>query len=170
MGRTRHFFFLIAAAIVVVLLQSPAEAFLGFGSGRGGEGAGLDLEQGYDRNTVVTITGRVAVAPDQTADPVTVEVIAGSERLVIVLGPRWYLQDDYLDWKPGETLSVRGSKAQGKDGRSYLLAQWVKSSSGGQLLLRSQTGQTVWSGGLRNSRPSGTGQLQRGGSGGRKGH
>lgn len=170
MVKTRHFFLLIAVAIVVVLLQSPAEAFFGFGSGRSGEGAGLDLEQGYDRNTVVMITGRVAVAPDPVADPVTVEVIVGSERFVVVLGPRWYLQDDHLDWKTGETLSVRGSKAQGKDGRSYLLAQWVKSSSGSQLVLRSQTGRTAWSGGLRGSRQSGTGQLQRGGSGGGKGH
>ena len=165
MDRFRSLFFLIAAAIVVVMLQRPAEAFWGFGSGGEGGTSGLDLVQGYDRNTVVTSTGRVAAAPDSSADPVTIELVAGSERFVVVLGPRWYLQDDHLDWKAGDVVTVRGSKAQGKDGRSYLLAQWVSSPSVGQLLLRNETGRPVWAGGFRGGQ-QGAGQQQRGGTGG----
>jgi hypothetical protein len=170
MGRFRSLFFLIAAAIVVVILQRPAEAFWGFGSGGEGGASGLDLVQGYDRNTVVTTAGRVAVAPDLAADPVTIEMVAGSERFVVVLGPRWYLQDDHLDWKAGDVVTVRGSKAQGKDGRSYLLAQWVSNPSGGQLVLRNETGRPAWAGGFRGGQQGAAGQQQRGGTGGgRKG-
>jgi hypothetical protein len=165
MGRFRLLFFLIAAAIVVVMLQRPAEAFWGFGSGGEGGASGLDLVQGYDRNTVVTISGRVAAAPDAAADPVTLELVAGSERFVVVLGPHWYLQDDHLEWKIGDTVTVRGSKAQGKDGRSYLLAQWISSASGGQLLLRNESGRPAWSGGFRGGQ-QGAGQQQCGGTGG----
>lgn len=96
-SRARHIFFFTVVAIVVVMLQRPAEAFWGFGSGNERDASGLDLVQGYDRNTVVMITGRVAAAPDPSGDPVTVEVSAGSERFVVVLGPRWYLQDDTLN-------------------------------------------------------------------------
>lgn len=166
MGRSSTLFFLAAVAIVVVLLQRPAEAFWGFGSGGEGGASGLDLVQGYDRNTVVTATGRVAVAPDSSADPVTIELVAGSERFVVVLGPRWYLQDDHLDWKTGDTVTARGSKAQGKDGRSYLLAQWVSSPSGGQLVLRNETGRPAWAGGFRGGQQGAAGQQQRGGTGG----
>lgn len=170
MGRFSIVFFLIAVAIVVVMLQRPAEAFWGFGSGNEGGTSGLDLVQGYDRNTVVTAVGRVAATPDLTADPVTVELLAGSERFVVVLGPRWYLQDDHLDWKAGDSVTVRGSKAQGKDGRSYLLAQWISSPSGGQLMLRSEAGRPAWSGGFRGGQQGPSGQQQRGGTGsGRRG-
>lgn len=171
MGRFRTIFSLIVAAIVVVMLQKPAEAFLGFGSGGEGGASGLNLIQGYDRNTVVTSTGRVAAAPDASSDPITVEIVAGAERIVVVLGPRWYLQDDSLDWKTGDAITVRGSKAQGKDGRSYLLAQWISSPSGGQLVLRNETGRPVWAGGFRGGQQGGAaGQAQRGGTGsGRRG-
>jgi hypothetical protein len=163
MIRIRHFLLLIAAVIVVVLLHSPAEAFWGFGSGRDGAGSGLDLVQGYDRNTVTTLTGRVAVIPDSTADPVTVEINTGTQRLVVVLGPRWYLQDDNLDWKVGDSITVRGSRAQGQDGRTYLLAQWVSGISGGQLVLRNDAGRPGWSGGSRGAQQTVGGQMQRGG-------
>ena len=166
MVRFRLLFFLIVAAIVVVMLQRPAEAFWGFGSGDKGASSGLDLVQGYDRNTVVTNTGRVAAAPDSAADPVIIEVIVGSERFVVVLGPRWYLQDDHLDWNTGETVTVRGSKAQGKDGRSYLLAQWISGPSGGQLVLRNEAGRPAWAGGFNGGQQGGAGQQQRGGAGG----
>lgn len=160
----------IAAVMVLILLQSPANAFWGFGGSKESGASGLDLVQGYDRNTVVTATGHVAVPPDASADPVTIDLVAGSERFVVVLGPRWYLQDDHLDWKAGDSVTVRGSKAQGKDGRSYLLAQWISSPSGGQLVLRNEAGRPAWSGGFRGGQQGPSGQQQRGGTGsGRRG-
>jgi len=166
-GNSRYVLFVV---LTLILLQSPAQAFWGFGSAQATDKSGLNLEQGYDRNTVVTITGRVAALPDPSADPVTVELVAGSERMVVVLGPRWYLQDDNLDWKVGDTLTVRGSRAQGRDGRSYLLSQWVNLPGGGQLMLRSDAGRPGWSGGRSGtsmgSGMGGSGQMMpRGGTG-----
>ncbi|MDD2502081.1 MAG: hypothetical protein PHN92_14850, partial [Geobacter sp.] len=70
----------------------------------------------------------------------------------------------------GDSVTVRGSKAQGKDGRSYLLAQWISSPSGGQLMLRNEAGRPVWSGGFRGGQQGPSGQQQRGGTGsGRRG-
>jgi len=140
-----------------------------FGDDTGAGRSGLHLVQGYDRNTVVAISGRVAVSPDQTADPVVFELSTESERLVVVLGPRWYLQDDNLDWKPGEALVVRGSKARGRDGRTYLLAQWVKRASGSLFVLRNEGGRPDWSGGARGAQQVGNGRMAPGGSGGYRG-
>jgi hypothetical protein len=162
---------LIPAIVMAILLHSSAEAFWGFGSSPTTDKSGLNLEQGYDRNTVVTITGRVAALPDSAADPVTVELVAGGERTVVVLGPRWYLQDDNLDWKVGDMLTVRGSRAQGRDGRSYLMGQWVNLPGGSQLTLRSDAGRPGWSGGRggvhMGGGTGGSGQMTpRGGMGG----
>lgn len=49
---------------------------------------------------------------------VVVELNIQNERMVVVLGPAWYLQDDNLDRKIGDQVNVRGSLAQGKDGRT----------------------------------------------------
>lgn len=156
----------LAMALALLAPLQKAHAAWPFTDG-GPERSGLDLSQGYDRNTVVTITGRVAALPDNTADPVTVEVVAGSERLVVVLGPRWFLQDDDLDWKVGDQLVARGSRAQGKDGRSYLLAQWVTGPSGASVVLRTPSGHPGWVRGGRSDR-QGSAVLQ-GSGGGRKG-
>lgn len=166
-----HIPLVMAALVITVVLQRPAEAFLGFGGESARGTSGLDLVQGYDRNTVTTVTGRIAVIPGATMDPVVLEVTAGSERLLIVVGPRWYLQDDDSVWKVGDEITARGSKAQGKDGRSYLLAQWLSTSSGGRMVLRTPTGRPNWSGGTRsgNVGGGGSGQNSHGGSGMRHG-
>lgn len=172
----RHVVNIAVMALMVFLTCSPAEAFWGIGTSRDATQSGLDLVQGYDRNTVVTVNGYVAAVPDALVDPMTVEVVVGAERLTVVLSPRWYLQDDDLDWKVGDPLTVRGSRAQGKDGRSYLLAQQVTGPAGGQLILRSISGRPVWSGGMRGGSQGMTGgggqmmqQRGMGGMGGRQG-
>lgn len=164
--------------MLLVLTPVPGHAGWLFGDDSGVGRSGLNYDQGYDRNTVVTVTGRVAAVPDFSSDPLTLELNTGNERLVVILSPRWYLQNDNLGWQVGDTLTVRGSHAQGRDGRSYLLAQWVNSPLGGQLVLRSDSGRPGWSGGSHGGRQgaggggggSGGGQVgSRGGMGGRQG-
>lgn len=143
----RAVFFLKALLCIAVLL-SPAisHAWL-FGESSSSSRSGLDLVQGYDRNTVVTLTGRVAASHNPASDPVTMELLVGSEMVTVVLGPRWYLQDDDLDWKAGSSVTVRGAKAQGKDGRTYLLTQSITTPGSGQMVLRNESGRPSWSGG-----------------------
>lgn len=153
--------------LYILLLLSPAvsHAWSLFGDSSSISASGLDLVQGYDRNTVVTLTGRVAASPDPASDPVTMELLVGTEKVTLVLGPRWYLQDDTLEWKNGDTVTARGSKAQGKDGRTYLLTQSIGTAGGGQMVLRSDTGRPGWSGGGGGGQQGGGGIQQRSGGG-----
>jgi hypothetical protein len=157
----RWYYLVICSALLLRLFSGTADAFLGFGGTQDSGASGLDLVQGYDRNTVVTVSGRVAAVPDASADPITVELLAGTERLIVVLSPRWYLQDDSLDWKVNDPLTVRGARAQGKDGRSYLLAQQITGPTGAQLILRSASGRPAWS---RNMRDGGSQDMIRRGN------
>ncbi|MBE0556063.1 MAG: hypothetical protein IH628_02420 [Proteobacteria bacterium] len=169
----RRFSILVAAAVLILAMGGTADAFWGFGDSGQQDKSGLDLERGYDRNTVVKITGPVAVPPRPVARGlIAFEMNLQGERIVVVLGPAWYLQDDNLDWKVGDQVTVRGSLARGKDGRAYLLSQQITTPGGTAIELRGQTGNPSWSGGFRGGQHGrGTGgQVQRGGSaGGRRG-
>lgn len=172
MSGIQRFYILIAASALLLVLGGTADAFWGFGDTRGADKSGLDLERGYDRNTVVKVSGSVAVTPRPLAGGlVVVELNIQNERMIVVLGPAWYLQDDNLDWKIGDRVSVRGSLAQGKDGRTYLLSQQVSVPGGATIELRDENGNPSWSGGLRGGQQGGGsgGQIQRGGAGGRRG-
>lgn len=168
----QRFYTLIAATALLLVLGGTADAFWGFGDSRGTDKSGLDLEQGYDRNTVVKISGPVAVPPRPLAGGLMAfELNLPGEQMVVVLGPAWYLQDDNIDWKIGDQVTVRGSLAQGKDGRTYLLTQRISTLGGATIELRGENGSPSWSGGLRGGQPGGGsgGQVQRGGGGGRRG-
>lgn len=171
--KTSSFCILIAASALLLLLGGTADAFWGFGDSRQQDNSGLDLERGYDRNTVVKISGPVAVPPRQLASGlVAFELNLPDKQIVVVLGPAWYLQDDSLDWKIGDQVTVRGSLAQGKDGRTYLLSERISVLGRVTIELRDENGNPSWSGGLRGGQQGGGsgGQVPRGGGvGGRRG-
>jgi hypothetical protein len=173
MSGIQRFYILIAAAALLLVLGETADAFWGFGDSRESNKSGLNLEQGYDRNTVVKISGSVAVPPRPLAGGLMAfDLNLPGEQIVVVLGPVWYLQDDNLDWKIGDPVTVRGSLAQGKDGRTYLLSERIISPGGATIVLRGENGSPSWSGGLRGGGPpggSGGQGLRGGGAGGRRG-
>ena len=170
MIRTGCTIVLTITLLLLVALPQPAKAFWGLGEARKQDASGLDLVQGYDRNTVTTVQGRVTAPPDASADPVTIDLQTGSEQMTVVLGPRWYLQDDNLVWKNGDEVTVRGAKAIGKNGKIYLLAQWISTLGGGQLTIRNDHGRPAWSGGTRMGLSNGgNGTQQRGSTGNRRG-
>ncbi len=172
MNGIQRFYTLIAAAALLFVLGGTADAFWGFGDSGQQDRSGLDLVQGYDRNTVVNISGSVAVPPRPLAGGlIAIDLNLPGEQIVVVLGPDWYLQDDNLDWKIGDQVAVRGSLAQGKDGRAYLLSQQITTPGGTTIELRGQNGRPSWSGGFRGGQQGGGagGQVQRGGAGGRRG-
>ncbi len=172
MSGIQRFYTLIATAALLLVLGGTADAFLGFGDSRESDRSGLDLVQGYDRNTVVKFSGSVAVPPRPLAGGlIAFDLNVPGEQIVVVLGPAWYLQDDNLDWKIGDQVAVRGSLAQGKDGRTYLLSQRISTPGGTTIDLRGENGRPSWSGGLRGGQQGGGsgGQMQRGGAGGRRG-
>lgn len=157
---------LISLLLLCSVWPAAAQAGWWFGKSSAWEQSGLDLEQGYDQNTVVTVTGTV-VSLDEGADsdPVLAVIKTAGEPLSLVLGPRSFWQEQGLPLSPGDQISVRGSKAQGRDGVVYLLVQsFTRSGDGEETALRSRSGHPVWSGGHRpqHQRPAPMRQ-QRGG-------
>ena len=139
----------IISLIAVFILSSPCavHAFWGSDSDRQ---SGLNLETGYDANTVTTITGRViSVQIGDDRRSAQFEIESGGKRAVVVLGPHRYWVEKGIAVKTGDDITVRGSKAQGKDGVVYILAQKIIDTSLNETVsLRDESGRPAWGGGM----------------------
>jgi hypothetical protein len=144
-------------------------AFAGFfGSDDKGK-SGLDFTSGYDINTVSTVSGRVMSLPHSgEKENVIVEIKSGNELLNVSLGPGSYWEKKGIALNLNDDLSVKGSKAQGHDGKSYVLSQKiVNKTTGAQVDLRNDKGEPAWSvrntGSTRMESPAGGMRNQGGG-------
>lgn len=163
-------------AALLISLQFGT-AFAGFFSSDDKGKIGLDFNSGYDVNTVSTLSGRVLSLPHAVEKGNIIVVInSHNETLNISLGPESYWDKKGIAIKVNDDLSVKGSKAQGQDGKSYLLAQkLVNRTTGAQVDLRNEKGEPAWSGrgmtgsgsaGIGGSMRSIGGGMMRGGGGG----
>lgn len=142
-----------AVAFFLSLFAMLPEAYAAwwFGEESQWEKSGLDLEQGYDRNTVVTQSGKVInIDAEGGSGPALAVVQAGDETVTLVLGPKEFWHTGGFALKPGDTVVAKGSKAVGKDGKSYLIVQSISTpATGKELTLRNESGRPAWSGGNR---------------------
>lgn len=144
-------FYPIAIAMLLALtLAAPdhAEAFWGFGGDRASGRNGLDFDQGYDVNTVTTVTGRALAVPHAgDGNNVIVEVASGTEIVNLCVGPGAFWEKHGIRISKNDVINAKGSKAQGKDGKTYLLVQWVTDqATGAQAVLRDDNGKPAWRG------------------------
>jgi hypothetical protein len=173
---TGRFFSIIIFAIFFncLLIGSVFAGF--FGNDDVGK-SGLDFTSGYDINTVTTMSGKVTSLPHSgEKENIIVEIKSGSQTFNVAVGPGSYWEKKGIAINLNDDISVKGSKAQGQDGKSYVLAQkLVNKTTGAQVDLRNDKGEPTWSGrnasstrmespagGMRNQ---GGGGMMRGGGG-----
>ncbi|MBV5307500.1 MAG: hypothetical protein J0652_12490 [Desulfobulbaceae bacterium] len=157
---------LLSLLLLLPAIPHPAHAFWGTEEGTH---VALDLESGYDINTVTTVNGRIlSVQTGIERRNVQLEIEeSGGARMMVVLGPQRYLADQKVSLQAGEDVVVRGSKAQGKDGVIYILAREItESSTEATIVLRDEGGFPKWAGGnLEKGNGSGVGRGSGSGSG-----
>jgi hypothetical protein len=155
----RIFSIIIWAIILNCLLIGSV--FAGFWGSEDRGKSGLDFNRGYDANTVSTMSGRAVSLPHPGENEnIIVEIRSGYETLIISVGPEAYWGKKGIAINLNDDINVKGSKAQGKDGKSYMLAQkLVNRTTGAQVELRSEKGEPAWSGrnmnSMKSERPTG---------------
>lgn len=155
------------ALLLCSLFAAPAYAglasFFGFADERGK--SGLDFNHGYDVNTVTTVSGRVvSVNRSGEGEQVIIEVRSGAESVNVSVGPRSFWDKKGIAVKVNDEVTAKGAKAQGQDGKQYLMTRkLVNRTTGSQAELRNDKGEPVWSG--RGGSGSGT-SMQRSTGGG----
>ena len=142
-----RFVSIITLLIILTLSGTDrAEAFWGFGEDRDLGKSGLDFNRGYDINTVATVAGRV-ISTQRSGDQghVLIEIRNSSETINICVGPGSYWDKNGIQVHANDEISAKGSRAQGKDGKIYLLAQrFVNRTTGAQVDLRNESGRPGW--------------------------
>ncbi|MFZ3116373.1 MAG: hypothetical protein WA133_07195 [Syntrophales bacterium] len=142
--------------------------FVGVGFGDDTGKSGLDFNQGYDINTVTTVSGQVASLPRQgQRENYFFEIKNGNESINIFIGPGSFWEKKEIPVHLNDKITAKGSQAQGQDGKLYLLTQkLVNRTTGAQLELRNDKGEPTWSGRsmnvMRPERPAGVGRQQGG--------
>ena len=173
---TGRFTSLIVTAAIFLNCQLIGTAFAGFGFGGNDVGkSGLDFNKGYDTNTVATVTGRViSLQSTDDKEHVFVEIETGSETVSLNLGPKYFWEGKSFPLHPNDDITAKGSMAQGRDGKTYLMVQKLSNrTAGSQVELRNDSGGAVWSRRYSNGRtlnnPAGGmtrgGGMMRGGGG-----
>jgi hypothetical protein len=106
---------------------------------------------GFDRNTVIQVTGiaaQVSLRPPR--GPARLQVQASGETYTVMLGPGWYAQELNLDIQEGDPVSVEGSKLMDRQGHLHLIAARVTNRRTGRVVeLRDEMGRPRW----RDARP-----------------
>ncbi len=81
----------------------------------------------YDPNTELILEGRALRTlhsqnlPQET--PAVVPMALGRRRVLVILGPPWYVRQIGVSVKKGERIRVIGSKVYGPRGRIYIIAR-----------------------------------------------
>lgn len=168
MVTTGRFFSIIIWALILNSLLIGT-VFAGFFDSDDKGKSGLDFTGGYDINTVSTMSGQVVSLPHSgEKQNVIVEIKSGNQTLYVSVGPGSYWEKKGIAINVNDDLSVKGSKAQGQDGKSYILAQkLVNRTTGAQVDLRNEKGEPSWSGrnigSMRPESPAGGMRNQGGG-------
>ncbi|MDD2734786.1 MAG: DNA-binding protein [Desulfuromonadaceae bacterium] len=131
--------------------------------------SGLDVAAGYDVNTVTTIRGTV-ITPPAKADKnehTQMTIATGQGVATVLLGPWSYWERQGFTVNRDQEISITGSRAQGKDGSTYLFAQKLENiTAGSSLSLRSDSGVPNWSRGRGGGGGGGGQNINRGTGGG----
>jgi len=141
----KHFFLIL---IILILSISSREADAFWGRSESETASGLNVETGFDVNTITTIAGAVTVPPEGAGPrkPALLSMNTAQGTIKVLLGPWWYWEQQNITLSKDQELSVTGSLAQGKDGSFYLFAQRIENRSDGKTItLRSETGVPLWS-------------------------
>jgi hypothetical protein len=144
---TARFFRLLAwAALFDSLMIGTGFAAFGFG-GDDALKSGLDFTTGYDVNTVYTVSGRVTALPRTgSRKHAILEIRTAKERLYLYVGPPSYWNSNGIAVNIDDVIFAKGSRAQGKDGKTYLITQkLVNRTTGAHLDLRDARGGAAWS-------------------------
>ena len=142
--QTRPVLFLLVGLLFSVGLVLPARSSAGQGWWWGSP-----IDPGFDRNTVVQVTGTATqVDVGMRGGPCTLSLQTPSERFAVMLAPGWYLAEQRVDIRSGDTLVVEGSKMMDRRGQLHLVAaRVINQRTGAVLQLRDDAGRPLWAAG-----------------------
>jgi hypothetical protein len=133
--------FLAAGISIGIVMLFPPSASAAQGYWRGSP-----VDPGFDRNTVILVTGNASnVNMTARGGPGSLSLQTRTERFTVILAPGWFLNDLRADIRNGDVLVVEGAKMMDRRGNLHLVAAQVTNRrSGAVLRLRDESGFPLW--------------------------
>ena len=136
--------FVVAVCVGMTLISSAAYARMG-----GGWGAGSSYGRLYSVQTVETVSGEVIkvekIMPVKGMSyGIHIILKTATGDIDVHLGPAWYIDNQDVSVKKGDTVEVKGSKVT-VGGKPAIIAAEVKKGDE-TLMLRDEAGFPYWSG------------------------
>lgn len=143
-GRAGRHLLHLPVAVAILALGLPSVAVAGQGWWWGSP-----INPGFDRNTVIQVTGTATQVDIVTrGGPSTLRLETIRETFTVILGPGWYLAELHADLQNGDPLVVEGSKMMDRRENLYLVAARVTNQRTDTVLeLRDEAGRPRWIGG-----------------------
>lgn len=138
----------LSLPLAILLIAGIGYAQRGNGPGDGTGRRAPRMERNYDMNTVETISGEV----------VSLETPAGKggypgshlmlktdgETIPVHLGPAWHMNEQPLQVKVGDQITVKGSRVIYEEKPAVIAGEITRGSE--SLKLRDETGRPLWAG------------------------
>jgi hypothetical protein len=139
-GRAGRYLLHLPVAVVVLALVFPGLA------AAQGWWWGSPINPGFDRNTVIQVTGTATQVDIVTrGGPSTLRLDTLGDSFTVMLGPGWYLAEIHADIRQGDPLIVEGSKMMDRRGNLHLVAARITNQRTGAVLkLRDEAGRPLW--------------------------
>ena len=146
----KRYAFLIMVALFSLGLATASLAQPGMHwRGSGGWGPGSQYGRMYDPKAIETVNGEIVRVDRITpmrgmSGGIHVVVKTATETLDVHLGPRWYLENQDMQFASTDQVEVRGARVT-IGGKPAIIAAEVKKGDG-VLILRDDQGVPLWSG------------------------
>ena len=148
-GRAGRYLLHLPVAVAILALGLPSVAVAGQGWWWGSP-----INPGFDRNTVIQVTGTASRVDIVTrGGPSTLRLDTSGDSFTVMLGPGWYLAEIHADIRQGDPLIVEGSKMMDRRGNLHLVAARITNQRTGAVLkLRDEAGRPLWTPGRPSER------------------
>lgn len=148
-SRTASAFLLLIFLCSIFLLLSTRTGYTAGERDRILEESGIRYPDGFDSQTVGEVQGRAYNLYVPNKGPVSFDLHTKWENYRVIASPPWYWHDLDIQIKNGEDIKIVGSKSLGNDGRLYIVAQEMYTSSGRAITFRANDGSALWKSGLK---------------------
>ena len=91
-----------------------------------------EWEESYDPNTEITIKGTIAEVIQRQHGPVIIGILKEDTIYNVVTAPRWYIEQERMEFKLGDKVIVHGSKFFSRKGELFLIARSINNISKGK--------------------------------------
>lgn len=106
---------------------------------------GIRYPGGFDPRTLTLAAGTVSALELPARGPVRFRLEGEGERYVVLASPSWFWREIGASLADGDRAEVLGSKALGRDGELYLVAQEIDPGDGeGAWVIRDSRGAPEW--------------------------